>query len=923
MSIDPEPAGMTEPDPITRWQRARALFERCIELDQAARLALLDGECAGDAALRDEVESLLAADTAAAHEPTMPGLAASSELVDALLASSTDPDEQRWLGLRIGAFRIERVLGRGGMGAVFLARRVDGEYAQQVAIKLIRQGYGSGSLHARLRSERQILASLAHPRIARLLDGGVAADGTPYIVMEYVDGANLIDFCHARQLSLQARLELFLSLLDAVEYAHQRLVVHRDIKPSNILVDQEGRAKLLDFGVAKLLASDSVSTASVGIAPFTPAYAAPEQIRGEAVTTAIDIYALGLVLYEVLTGARPYRVDESSPRAYEIAVLEQTPTRPSDAVRADRDIDVARVRKALRGDLDAIVLKALRKEPEQRYASVADFAADIRSHLGQRPVAARQGNFRYVAGRFMRRHAWSLGFGTLALAGIIAAAVFAELQRRDAVAARERAESAATRANEVTEFMVNVFGHAEPDPVTGAEVTAIGLLTVARDQIRSEVQDPETRAALLLAIARAIFLVHGGHDFSDLTEEAVRLRRNLGAPLPLSEALRMHTNALIRQRRLPEALNSLQEAERMLAPLGVRADKERINLKVQLATVLMNSRRLDEAVIVFEQALSGLRALGFAETHVEVVDVRNRLGYALVQSRDRERGRKMLQDLVRDLRALRPMPIDTIAVIANNLGFSWSAQEDMPLAEAAFRESLALRLQQPKVDIVEVQHNRANLARTLGELGRYEEAIATAQAGHDAVVAKQDARVSPRQLGYVRRLLADLEWRRGHWQQALHWADLGIAFAITDQPGSTSRLRTLRYFRGAILVDLQRFDEAEAEFAQARAMIDPDNPPGDTALLDVEVARLALIRGETPDCSGLDRHDATYTGGRSSADYYILAYTAFCRAVTRATDSDARVQLANAIDWLDQRMPDDDQRVVGLRALSTRYFPLH
>ena len=912
---------MTESDPITRWQRARALFERCLELDAAARSAVLDAECADDVELRREVESLLAADEAAEDQPTVSGLAASSELVDALMSEHDDVDERRWLGIRIGAFQIERVLGRGGMGAVFLANRVDGEYAQQVAIKLIRQGYGSSSLHARLRAERQILASLAHPRIARLLDGGVAADGTPYIVMEYVDGANLLDYCKREHLTLNAKLELFLSLLDAVEYAHQRLVVHRDLKPSNILVDRDGRAKLLDFGVAKLLAADSAATASVGAAPFTPAYAAPEQIRGEAVTTAIDIYALGLVLYEVLTGARPYRVDASSPRAYEIAVLEQTPTRPSDAVRADSEVDAASVRKALRGDLDAIVLKALRKEPTQRYASVADFATDIRRHLAQRPVAARQGNFRYVAGRFLRRHAFALVLVTLALTGIVSAAVIAELQRRDAVAARMRAESEAARANEVTKFMVNVFGNAEPDPITGAEVTAIGLLTVARDQIRSEVSDPETRAALLLAIARAIFLVHGGHDFLDLTEEAVRLRRDVGAPLLLSEALRMHANALIRQVRLPEALAAIDEAELALGPLGTEADKERINLQVQRATVLLNSRKPAEAAKVFEQALAGLRTLGFAETNGEVIDLRNRLGYALVQSSDPERGRMVLQDLLRDLRALHPAPIDTMAPILNNLGFSWSAQEDLPLAEAAFREALALRMQQPKADVVEVQHNRANLARILGEMGRYDEAIDTAQSGHDAVVAKHDPRINLRMLGYVRRLLADLEWRRGHWQQALHWADLGIAFALTDQPGSANRLRTLRYFRGAILSDLHRFDEAVTEFALARAMIDPKNPPGDAVLLDVEVARLELMRGAPPDCSGLERHDANYTGERSSSDYYVLAYTAFCRAVTLAPNPGAREQLARAIDWLDQRMPDDDQRVVHLRELVARYFP--
>ncbi len=922
MCNDPETAGMTEPDPITRWQRARALFERCVELDSAARAAVLDAACADDPDLRREVESLLAADLAAEHEPTVPGLGASADLVDALLADSDDVDERRWLGVRIGAFKIERVLGRGGMGAVFLANRVDGEYAQQVAIKLIRQGYGASSLHARLRSERQILASLAHPRIARLLDGGVAVDGTPYIVMEFVDGANLLEYCQREHLGTPARLALFLSLLDAVEYAHQRLVVHRDIKPSNILVDREGRAKLLDFGVAKLLVSDATSTASVGAAPFTPAYAAPEQIRGETVTTAIDIYALGLVLYEVLTGARPYRVDESSPRAYEIAVLEQTPTRPSDAVRADRDIDVASVRNALRGDLDAIVLKALRKEPTQRYASVAEFAADIRSHLEQRPVAARQGNFRYIAGRFLRRHAFAMTLGTLALTGVIAAAVVAEVQRRDAVAARLRAESEATRANEVTDFMVNVFGNAEPDPITGAEVTAIGLLTAARDQIRNEVVEPATRAALLLAIARAIFTVHGGHDFSGITEEAVRLRRELGNALELSMALRTHVNALIRLDHTAAAHAALDEAEQALLGLGSEADRERARIKVQRATLLMNDAHFDQSATVFAEALAGMRALGVSETEGAMIDLRNRLGYVLVQTQEPERGRVLLRALVDDLQKQDPSPLDTIAAIQNNLGFSWAAQDDLPLAEAAFRAALTARLQQPKLDVVSVQHNRANLARTLGELGRYEEAIHEAKTGHDAVVAANDARVSPRILGYVRRLLAELEWRRGHWQDALAWVDRGIAFAQTDQPSSLGRLRTLRFFRAAILIDLNRFPEADVEMAAARALIDPASPPSDAVIIDTESVRLALLRGTMPDCAGLERHDANYRGQRSSADYYILAYTEFCRAVTQPEDTGPRVQLERWIDWLDQRMPDDDQRVVHLRALSARYFPL-
>jgi tetratricopeptide (TPR) repeat protein len=908
---------MSERADVERWQRARALFEQSVELDATARAALLDAECADDAALRREVESLLAADQAAAEEPTVPALAASPDLVHALLTDHADADEQRWLGIRIGAFEIERVLGRGGMGAVFLANRVDGEYAQQVAIKLIRQGYGSGSLHARLRAERQILASLAHPRIARLLDGGVAADGTPYIVMEYVDGANLLEYCHARQLSLQARLELFLSLLDAVEYAHQRLVVHRDIKPSNILVDQDGRAKLLDFGVAKLLAAEASTTAAAGAAPFTPAYAAPEQIRGETVTTAIDIYALGLVLYEVLTGARPYRVDESSPRAYEIAVLEQTPTRPSDAVRADRDIDVARVRKALRGDLDAIVLKALRKEPAQRYASVADFAADIRCHLAQRPVAARQGNFRYVAGRFLRRHAFALGLGTIALGGLIGGAVMTELQRREAVAARERAESEAARANQVTEFMVEVFEQANPEETDGAAVSAIALLESARARIDTQTMDAAARATMLIGIARAIVGVQPERITSTLTEEAVRLLRPGNNPLALAQALTAQAQSLINEKRDPEALPLLAESAALLVgdqPAVVQA--RRRNLR-WLGFANMNMGRSLDAITLFERAFAQAGP-GADMLDVSMVDMRNLHAYALLQVKRPKESRAAYLKLTSDLRATQPLQRVALAEALTGLAFTYGHFDEFVHSEAALREVVTLYGDLHRNRPGAMLKVRVNLARILMERGRYDEAEAELRGAYEAVLAVSGADADPVVLAPSRRWLAEIAWRRGRFVEAQRWADEHIAGLGELTAQQQSRLTTGYTVAAAAQIDLAQFDAAAATIAKVRTISGTRGWSLSRKALEIEALRLQLIRNETPDCSGSDSIRTALLpvyAQWSSGEHYQLAYAALCRWRSDRSDVAARAELDEHVTWLRTHMPHEDARAHGLMRL--------
>jgi eukaryotic-like serine/threonine-protein kinase len=412
--------------------RLAELFAEAVERPPEGRAELL--RACPDEGLRGELESLLAAHDGAAGG-FLEGLDAGrgAALLDAAGGGGAT-------GRRIGPYRILREIGRGGMGVVYLAERVEGGFEQHVAVKLVKRGMDSEAILHRFRRERQILASLEHPGVARLLDGGGTEDGQPYFAMEHVDGAPLPAACDARGLAVEERLRLFVEACRAVHYAHGRRVVHRDLKPSNIYLTAERRVKLLDFGVAKLLAPDGGGTDTTltlsGVRALTPEYAAPEQVRGELVTAAADVYSLGVVLYELLTGRRPYRVDTGTTEALVRTVCDADPEPPSrgepsaDAARA-RGLTPALLRRRLRGDLDTIVLQALRKEPERRYASAEALAGDLERHLDGRPVEARRDDARYRSARFLRRHR-----SALAAAGAVAVSVLATLAATDGIRPR-------------------------------------------------------------------------------------------------------------------------------------------------------------------------------------------------------------------------------------------------------------------------------------------------------------------------------------------------------------------------------------------------------------------------------------------------------------------------------------------------------
>jgi eukaryotic-like serine/threonine-protein kinase len=451
-----------------RWQKIKEVLGTVLEAVPENRAACLAQCCAGDDSLCREVERLLT------HEPEVSSRfldeTSFAEVTAALLPAEVNP----WLGRRVGAYNLIAQLGVGGMGEVYRAVRADGQYTKEVAVKLVRGGLDSGSVIERFRNERQILASLDHPNIARLVDGGTTEDGVPFLVMELIQGEPIDAYCNRHKLTVRERLQLFRQACSAVQYAHQRLVIHRDIKPGNILVTNEGLLKLLDFGIAKILTPiHDAQTALSLTQAMTPEYASPEQIRGEAITTATDVYSLGVVLYRLLTGHSPYAGDTRTPHKLAKAVCETEPDRPSasvlpqltrsggDAAHAARLDFVNRVgentpgglQRRLAGDLDNIVLMALRKEPERRYPSAERLAEDLRRHLEALPVWATKGSWSYWAGKFARRHKAAMAASLAVLlalgTGIVLTVREARIARRQAEIADVQKKRAEKRFNDV------------------------------------------------------------------------------------------------------------------------------------------------------------------------------------------------------------------------------------------------------------------------------------------------------------------------------------------------------------------------------------------------------------------------------------------------------------------------------------------
>ena len=441
-----------------RWIALSPLLDELLDLEGAERARRLEEIRAGDVAMAEHLEALLARDEALNEDRFLEQPAAES--LQGPIPSALPPLDFR--GESLGPYELERELGQGGMGAVWLASRADGRFEGQVAVKFLKSGlFGKGD-SGRFEREGQILARLSHPHIARLLDAGVHNGHQPYLVLEYVDGLPIDRYCQLNALDVESRIQLFLDVLAAVAHAHSRLILHRDLKPSNILVTHDGQVKLLDFGIAKLLDDATHSGAATELtqragSAFTPQYAAPEQVQQADVTTATDVYALGVLLYQMLGGRHPTADDTQTHLDRLRAVVELVPKRLSDVARDQLDPVIARQAKLLRGDLDTIVGKALKKKPSDRYANAESMAVDLRHWLAHEPITARPDTRFYVLGRFVRRHRWSVAASSLAVLAMVSLTGVSVLQARRAERAEHQAQERRQQADDLLSYMLGEF----------------------------------------------------------------------------------------------------------------------------------------------------------------------------------------------------------------------------------------------------------------------------------------------------------------------------------------------------------------------------------------------------------------------------------------------------------------------------------
>ncbi|MEE8526465.1 MAG: serine/threonine-protein kinase, partial [Thermoanaerobaculia bacterium] len=582
-------------------QRVLKILDQALDVSPAERPPFLDGACGGDDRIRGLVEEMLELEGDADRFLSRPALPRATE----------SPQTGLEAGLRVGHYRIVELLGRGGMGSVYRAVRED-DFEIEVAIKLVQAGLSTAATVRRFESERQILARLEHPNIARLLDGGTTADGRPYLVMEYVDGVTIDAYCDTHRLSTRQRLELFQQVCSALAFAHQSLVVHRDLKPGNILITAEGVPKLLDFGIAKLLDPSDAEVTLAEDRLMTPRYASPEQVLGDLITTASDIYTLGLLLYKLLIGRLPSRLESCTFGEVPSRICRDEPLRPSTAVaRAEeiqtpegrvrktpeeigraRDGDLSQLRRRLSGDVDAIVLKALRKEPQHRYASVERLSEDIRRHLEGLPVLARKGTLLYRGSRFVRRHRWGLA---AALAVVLLTAGFLLRERQRLVDERHRSQRLAT-------VLWNLITVADPDE---GELTTRRMLDRARAQSGYLDEDPELQVEILDALGNMHRKLGNLAEARELTAEALDFGRRLYQQENTALA-RLINNLGTQQLALGEyekAEGLFREALDMCLRLGEGESPDGLVSLNNLATVLLYSGRYAEAETLYHRGL--------------------------------------------------------------------------------------------------------------------------------------------------------------------------------------------------------------------------------------------------------------------------------------------------------------------------------
>lgn len=798
-----------------RWARVKQLFDAAADLGPNERSALLDHECRDDTTLRREIESLLESDQQTNGFIEEPAIEVPRDLFP-------DAIDETFVGRQFGAYRILREIGRGGLGAVYLAARADDEYRKEVAIKLVRRGLDTEDILRRFRNERQILAQLDHPNIARLIDGGTTDDGLPYFVMEYVNGEPIGAYCDAHALTTTERLNLFRKVCAAVTYAHQNLVIHRDLKPSNILVASDGEPKLLDFGIAKLLtAENELFTQTVpALRVMTPEYASPEQIKGDKITTASDVYSLGVLLYELLTGQRPYRLKTRTAEEIARAITEQEPERPSTVVAAappppelpGEDRRRGRRRYDLRGDIDNIVLMALRKEPARRYPSVGQFSEDIRRHLAGLPVVARKATVSYRTSKFVTRHRIGVATAVLLLLSLIAGIVATAWQAKRATEQRDLAQRQAVKAERVTTFLQNVLGFSDPgwassNPQRKRDATVAEALVEAARRAETELADePEALAAVHFTIGTTYRVQSKFPEAEPHLRKALEIRRRvLGDKHPeTGQSMVALAEWCLLSGRYPEAEPLFRDA----IPI-FRAAHDAKWLAIALndyGALKSSTGDYASAEKLLREGLEVSAELRGAERAPRAI-MYSVLGAARCQQGDFTQGAELLQKSIEEFRALPGEPRSELAFALSTLGNIRLIQADYDKAEALLREAFELF----RKTVGENHQSSAGPLLLLAELYYKRENYdkARAEIEHAMQIQRNALPADHIDLTWSRITLAKILTRTGALPEAESYLRSALEKLALSLPQDHPNIASARGALGECLVMQTRYEEAE------------------------------------------------------------------------------------------------------------------
>ena len=793
--------------PATGSERLAELFEQALDIAPGVRAAWLDEKCGDDDGLREKLARLLRADARTAGILDAPPRL----IAEAIATGVAAPDESP---RALGPYKVLRSIGAGGMGEVWLAERDDGEFEQRVAIKQL--AYPTPGLLQRFRQERQILAHLEHPNIARLLDGGVDAQGAPYLVMEYVEGVPVTDYARDHALDVPARLQLFLRVCDAVQYAHQNLVVHRDLKPSNIFVTADGTPKLLDFGIAKVLATTGGNAPTQTHARLlSPDYAAPEQFSGAPITTATDVYALGVVLYELLAGVRPARRLPSAASAADPARTTD-PVPPSAAI--DRTTGPAR-RRALRGDLDRITLTALATEPQRRYPSAEALAADIRRYLDGRPIVARGDNAIYRLRKFVLRNRYGLAAAAIVLSVCVAATIVSLGQARVARRQALRAEQQMARADAVHRFLVQVFEQASPDASKGKPITAHELLDRSEPQIAKELA-----AQPGLRVDVTTLLGHLYDDIGDIARARTLFLRAVEESADPRVPAEIRAGSLTGLARLEndarETDAAYAHAEQALAAAtsagsaGLREASNARHAMNKIRVARGDSRAAEPGL---RETLAADLAV-FGDTNDPVAEDWQLLGTVLDELSRYDESAEAFRKAIRISRTLHGDQSDAVVGGNNDLGLMLLHKGDLAGAERALSEAMNVAIVLYGADTDSTWTVRSNYLRVLELQGRFREAL-TQRLEILAAEQKHPDQTRPASLAFATNFIGADHREVGELTEAEAFLRRSLALwkkikGTNDEPSSAAPLGNL----GITLMLEGRYDQAEETLRAAYAI---------------------------------------------------------------------------------------------------------